>query len=443
MSTATTNIRESRLTSTALSTSPADSKAAGRALKQSGKRKNGLVLFLASFVLSTAAFFALDWIYTATMPRPAAASLGEAKFCGVKDPVRHHAFQPNCASVGYWGGDSYKFFSNSLGFRDEKIREVPQTDARPRILMLGNSYVEGKLAWRNSLVGRIANHFPQYDILNGGEDGYSPSNFLNTARMVQAKGIDIDEVIVFLDPSAVHAEAGFYRDADPSGAVIGIDRDREHSAESWYVSFRSLVIRHFALTSAMLSPWERLQMLLVRHGYYHLPATAFGDPFDTEMSAWTYRQVNESDLFPAGYAPLGVAGGLAKQEAKMTLLWQELARHNIPISVVVYPQPAQLVHDTAESKQVQLLRQWCEGKCKRFVSVFPAFLAVKARCPWSDVGCWYPKLFVIRDVHYTAAGNALVADAVIQSLTQEPAVKHSAGSGSQTFAAKPQARPSM
>ena len=106
-----------------------------------------------------------------------------------------------------------------------------------------------------------------------------------------------------------------------------------------------------------------------------------GDAFDMEGAAWTYRKVNETDPYPAGYAPLGVEGGIAKEKAKMTLLWQELEKRNIPLSVVVYPYPAQVVHDTVDSRQVRIWREWCEGKCKRFISLFPAFLAVKEQCP--------------------------------------------------------------
>jgi len=107
----------------------------------------------------------------------------------------------------------------------------------------------------------------------------------------------------------------------------------------------------------------------------------------------------------------------------MTLLWQELEKRNIPISVVVYRWPAQVLHDTAESRQVRIWRDWCEGKCKRFISLFPAFLAVKKQCSWIRPGCWYPSLFVFGDVHFNAAGNALVADAVTKSLAEEPPTK--------------------
>ena len=72
----------------------------------------------------------------------------------------------------------------------------------------------------------IAAHFPQYDFLNGGVASYSPSNYLNVARMVLAEGYDIDEVIVFIDISDVHDEAAFYRDIDASGAVTGPQPER-------------------------------------------------------------------------------------------------------------------------------------------------------------------------------------------------------------------------
>ena len=110
----------------------------------------------------------------------------------------------------------------------------------------------------------------------------------------------------------------------------------------------------------------------------------------------------------------------------MTLLWQELQKRNIPISVVVYPYPAQLVHDTADSRQVRLWRDWCEGKCKRFISLFPAFLAVKNKCPRSQPGCWYLSHFIFGDFHYNVVGNALVADAVVKSLEEDPPSKLSA-----------------
>ena len=375
------------------------------------------ILLLASIAFSAAAFLTLDWFRTAAISR-SSASKGEAKGCGVVDPVRHHAMKPNCATILHWGGDSYEYLTNSLGFRDERIRQVPLAVTRPRILMLGDSFTEGMIAWRDSYVGRIAARFPQYDFLNGGVVSYSPSNYLNVARMVLAAGVDIDEVIVFIDISDAQDEAAFYRDTDTSGAVAGPLRKRGDIPR--YAKLRLLIARHLVLTSYLLEVFERS---LVGRGYYHLTTHQFDNAFDMDTAAWTYRKVNEREPYLAGYAPLGVEGGIAKEKAKMTLLWQELQERNISIGVVVYPWPAQVAHDIADSRQVRIWREWCENKCKRFISLFPAFLAARDQCPWSRPGCWYQGLFVFGDYHYNASGNALVSAAVIKSLDQAPPAK--------------------
>ena len=372
-------------------------------------------IFLASFALSAAAFLAFDFAYTSALQR-SSRSTGILNTCRISDPTRHHALKANCFSMDRWGNNSFPFYTNSLAFRDSRIREIPLAADRPRILILGNSFTEGEIAWDDSFVGKIAAHFPQYDILNGGLGLYSPSNYLNVARKVLADGVEIDEVIVFLDTGNVADEASFYRDINSSGAVAG--PVRSHWKKWWYAKVRYFVAKHLLLTNDI---FEFVERQLVAHGYYHLTVTVLAaNVFDFEGPAWTYRKVNETDPYPSGYAPLGVEGGLAKEKAKMDLLWEELHQRRIPLTVVVYPYPGQVVHDTADSRQVRIWRQWCQDKCKRFISVFPAFLAAKEQCPRSEPGCWYLDNFVFGDFHYSAAGNALIAGVVMDSLAQDP-----------------------
>ncbi len=398
--------------------SPAGAKEESPASQRPSQQRTAkLALLLLSIVFCVAAFLIFDWFRSAAIVRHFRSTF-RGNPCRVHDPVRHHALKPNCVATDQWGGDNYDFITNNLGFRDEKVRDVPLADARTRILMLGDSFTEAPLAWRDSFAGRIAADLPQYDFLNGGVGSYSPSNYLNVARMVLARGVEIDEVIVFIDISDVHDEAAFYRDVDASGAVTGPEQERwvTVGANKW----RAFITGRLLLTDYLLRSFERF---LVGRGHYYLPTGPQGEVFDRERSAWTYRKVNEKDPYYNGFGPLGVKGGIAKEESKMTLLWQELQARNIPISVVVYPYPAQLVHDSVESVQVRMWRDWCEGKCKRFISLFPAFFAVKDQCPKSRPGCWYLTHFIFGDFHYNAAGNAVVADVVVKSLTDDPPAK--------------------
>ena len=387
-------------------------------------RKALLLLF--TIVCCVAIFLALDWVRTAFIQRSAARITGKGLGCfSAHDITRVFSLRPNCSCIRAWGGERYRLMTNSLGFRDKEIRDVPLSDSKPRVLMLGDSFTEGMVAWDDTFVGKIAANFPQYDFLNGGVGGYSPSNYLNTARLALSEGVDFDEAIVFIDISDAQDEAAFYRDVDASGAVA--IPERHYFYRTWYSKLRMAISEHLLLTNFLV---ERVERTLVRFGFYHLDRGNNGNEFDYEKSAWTYRAVSNAEPFETGYAPLGLEGGIAKEKAKMTLLWQELVKRNIPISVVVFPYPAQLVFDTTDSRQVRIWREWCASKCKRFISVFPAFFAVKKQCPRNQPGCWYLKYFVFGDIHYNAAGNALVAGVVSRSLAEMPVEKRvQAGTG--------------
>jgi len=382
-----------------------------------------LLLLLLSITFCLAGFLALDWFRTNAIRNSVGIPRTGVNDCQIQhDPIRDHSFKPNCSSMVLWGSERYPFFTNNLGLRDEKIRDVAPVVDRPRILLLGDSVTESMTSWPDSYADMLAKRFPQCEILNGGVNSYSPSNYLNTARIVLRQGIDVDEVIVFIDPSDVQDEAAVYRDADSSGAVYVL-------AEPWiaqpFEEWRAWLASHLLLTNQAVT---FVQRVLVAAGYYHLTLGLLGNLFDTGRAAWTYRPVDNTLGFFAsggnGYGPLGVEGGIAKEKAKMTLLWQELQQRGIPLSVAVYPQPAQVAHDSVDSRQERIWREWCAHKCKRFIDLFPAFSAAKDKCPWFERGCWYTKYFISGDTHYNGAGNAIVAKVVSQNLEALPVEKH-------------------
>jgi hypothetical protein len=379
-----------------------------------------LALFVMSLLISIAGFVTFDYFYSSAI-LGAAVSGGPHGFCFSRDPVRSFAFLPNCSCIRPWLGNSYEFNTNSLGFRDEHIRQVPLTSNQPRILVLGDSAPEGMTSWQDSFVGRLAANFPQYEFLNASVEGYSPSNYLNTARMLIKDGVEFDEAIVFIDISDAQDEAAFFHDVGTSGAVA--TAGGKAAKTSRYSDLRLWINNHLLLTNDVFDVFEKA---LVRFGWYHLDLGHGGNEFDLERSAWTYRQVSDAQPYETGYAPLGLEGGIRREKEKMDLLWQELKERNIPISVVVYPWPAQLAHDTVDSREVRIWQDWCEGKCKRFVTLFPAFFAVKNDCPRSQPGCWYLTHFIFGDTHYNSAGDAVVANVIGNALLQNPVAKRQA-----------------
>ena len=84
----------------------------------------------------------------------------------------------------------------------------------------------------------------------------------------------------------------------------------------------------------------------------------------------------------------------------------------IGLTIVVYPWPLQMSENDRHSRQVEIWQSFCKkNKCKNFINTYPAFFAVKdARTDW------YNYLFIQGDVHYSAAGNRVLYDALVQKL---------------------------
>jgi len=381
-----------------------------------GKLKS-LGLFLIAFIFAIGIFLLADRLYSNYLINIKYQATTDN--CTMLHEKRHHAFRPYCAGRNLWGKLAYKVYTNNLGLRDARIRDVPLISTHPRVLFLGDSFTDGSNVWEKTFVGRTAAAFPQYEFLNGGIGSYSPSNYYLLAKELLKKGIQIDEVIVFVDISDIQDESSYYVDASDHSVA---SREERHHYPSFYEKIRQQIKMRWVLTNRLVSAIERI---CVELGWFHLSnEDAAGNIFDISRSAWTYRTDKLDDVsMPDGYAPLGVEGGIVRAKQKMDQLYHLLKAHGIPISIGVYPWPAQLVHDKEDSRQVQIWQEWCAGKCKRFINTYPKFFEAKKSCSWYAPGCWYSKYYIFGDGHFKPRGDKLVSDAIAESLRVLPVIK--------------------
>ena len=238
------------------------------------------------------------------------------------------------------------------------------------------------VAWDKTFVGRIAANFPQYDFLNGGVGGYSPSNYLNTARMALSEGVDFDEVIVFIDISDAQDEAAFFRDIDASGAVAIPERH----------SFRPKLVLESAHGHQRAFSAHQLHRGVLRDELWSGSGSITSTAEITAMSSTMRSRPGPIARFPTrepfetGYAPLGLEGGIAKEKAKMDLLWQELAKRNIPISVVVYPYPPSSCMIRPIPGRCASGASGAKGSANASSRCFRGFFAVKDAVPEASAG---------------------------------------------------------
>jgi hypothetical protein len=73
------------------------------------------------------------------------------------------------------------------------------------------------------------------------------------------------------------------------------------------------------------------------------------------------------------------------------------------LTIVVYPWAQQLAQGNRDNPQVALWRDFCPGRCKAFIDLFPVFFTATE----ADKD-WYEHLFILGDDHFSAAGNRMM-----------------------------------
>jgi hypothetical protein len=88
-----------------------------------------------------------------------------------------------------------------------------------------------------------------------------------------------------------------------------------------------------------------------------------------------------------------------------------LAAKNIPLTIVVYPWAQQIAQGDRQSRQISIWRDFCAGRCKAFINLFPVFFAAAD----ADKN-WYERLYIPGDDHFSRNGNRLMFEELAKRL---------------------------
>jgi hypothetical protein len=327
----------------------------------------------------------------------------QARVARIYDPVYDHTLAPNFDGYDIWGEARYRLITDSLGFKDASTRDVPLKPDTRRILLIGDSFAEGiGLPYERTFAGLLnaagQSRTDKVEFLDAGVASYSPSIYYKKIKFLLDRGLKFDEVVLLSDSSDVEDEANSYFCIDddakyhqycttPPGAVPepAIKRD--------------FFIDHFVVTN-------RVRVTIKRWILTQLGNKRAAIDSDHNRIGWTTKHLD-----PAKYKPLGVDGGIARSLENMGKLSDLLASRGIPLTIVVYPWAQQIAQDDRDSRQVRLWRDFCPGRCKAFIDLFPAYFAAADR----DKD-WYEHLYILGDDHFSAAGNRMLFEELSKRL---------------------------
>lgn len=321
-------------------------------------------------------------------------------------PFYHHDLHPNVATMAKWGDVEYPLLTNSLGFRDDQVKTIPRSSNTRRMLLIGDSFLEGlALLYEHSVGGILQRKLKQsgLEVLNAAVVSYSPKlYYLKIRYLLQYQKLKFDQLVVFIDISDIQNEIAYelFEPAPfPWIAELRYNLKRYLEQTSFF---------YFALFKRGRQAAE-LYAQLQADGLFPCLATLDrellrNEQFRKAEGIWT--------IDPTIYEQFG-KNGLALARQNMQLLVELCRQQDIQVTLVVYPWPAQIFQRDLESIQATFWQQFAQDYQVDFINLFPVFIN---ESPAQDI---YNKYFIYGDVHWNAAGHMLVANRVLPQLTPQ------------------------
>ena len=309
----------------------------------------------------------------------------------IRSKTFHHHLASNVDRVSRWGGLSYPYRTNSLGFRDGIVRTISAERTGHRILVLGDSFTEGVgVPYPETYVGHLselgAAH--EVEVLNAGVSSYSPIIYFRKGKYyLEEHPLQIDAFVVALDLSDIPDEAMRYRFDSEGNVRDAFPPPLRQIAAEW------LVAHSFTanLTWRLILAYERLG-----------PRGALG--LDKAQTGW-----ERDDEEFSRYGAWGLKLAAEHMDSVATLA----ARHNVRLFLVIYPWPDEVVARDPNSRHPRFWREWAAARGIPLIDLFPVFIGPEP--PESTIARYY----FSGDSHWNVAGHRVVAHALMHSVLGE------------------------
>lgn len=161
------------------------------------------------------------------------------------------------------------------------------------------------------------------------------------------------------------------------------------------------------LSYGLLRKFPVIFNLLRNLYYYDSLKPIYRYKYEYERANWTYNTSSP------GYGELGVQKSIKKSMKLLEKTYDLLKKNNIELSVVIFPQPSQILYDKQESLHVEIFRNFCEKKCVEFVNLYPVFFKYKNSLSDNEI---IRKFYLKGDMHFNKEGNKIIAKKIIEDV---------------------------
>ncbi|MCF8302741.1 MAG: SGNH/GDSL hydrolase family protein [Bacteroidales bacterium] len=313
----------------------------------------------------------------------------------VKHEFFHHGFKPDTKVQHAWANhNKYTFFVDSLGLKNAPGRHNDLTASnKRRIMFMGDSFVETiGMPYRDSFFGVLENKYiskANIDLINGGVASMSPKlYYLRLKYYLDYKGMDIDELFVFVDISDPQDEI-MYKGFLPSGYNY-----KPREKDNPIIQSIQDYLRHHSFVYYTLYRMYWKYRDEQRDAQY---------PWDNKYNERFIWMENESVYENWGRE------GLQLCEQNMKKLVELCRNHGInDIHLVVYPWPYHIERGKTDTLHVLFWKKFARDHGLDFINFYPLFI--------EELDNPVKKYYIPDDMHWNKQGHQLIAKELAKHL---------------------------
>ena len=259
-------------------------------------------------------------------------------------------------------------------------------------------------SFEDSFVGLIEKNQKDFNIINLGVAGYSPTVFNYQLKELIQKKIIPDKIFLVLDIVDINTEATNWEISNDSSRPLNIEKISNIEKEE--KKFKNFKKKNFKITR-IISTSINNSLRSLRF-YISKLNQEYKKPELSQYGSFLSKDLKELD--ETFWQPFGFDQAILKIKNGIQNIGDMARNINADFYIIIYPWPDSLEYGQEKFNWEKFADQLCnDNSCTKLINFFPEFNNLKLSSK-----NWVNKLYLEDDVHLTIFGHDLIAQKLLK-----------------------------
>ena len=337
----------------------------------------------------------------------------EDKYWRIESNIYHHDLLPNIDVFEKWGaGLEKRLLTNSLGFRDFSNKKIQKISNKKRILLVGDSFIEGAgYDYEHTIGGLLQKKLgDEYEILNSAVGSYSPSIYYTKINYFLSEGYKFDQALVFLDISDIFDE--LFIKFDSQGNIMTEKRAKNRSKMKiaiysvgdilrdntmsfrimYYLSDRTEIYKNFLKLKYKASKFYNKSFFST-----NTDDVMFYRMTHIDRGYWTFNEEKFSE----------VKKGLKQSDEYLKKLFLLFKKNSIKSHLIIYPWPTQI--EFGDDKHIKYWKKFAKENDVNLIDFYDEFSNKNSKD-------FIFEHFIYGDIHWNKKGTDIIFKGLLKKV---------------------------